>query len=29
MRGDHDEACFDSEDDEDPKMGGLDRDLLK
>lgn len=29
MRGDNDEACFDSEDDEDPNMGGLDRDLLK
>jgi hypothetical protein len=29
MRGDFDEACFDSEDDEVPNMEGLDRDLLK
>jgi hypothetical protein len=29
MRGDHDEACFDSEDDEVPNIAGLDRDLLK
>jgi hypothetical protein len=29
MRGDNDEACFDSEDDEVPNMAGLDRELLK
>jgi hypothetical protein len=29
MRGDHDEACFDSEDDEVSNVGGLDKDLLK
>lgn len=30
MRGDKDEACFDSEEEEDGvSMGGLDRELLK
>lgn len=30
MRGDHDEACFDSEEEDEVKnMGGLDRELLK